>query len=122
MNEIIEWMRAVLAQDDKRNAYVEAEMKRIKDSGGRFITWTGGGGETENRIYDRDTNELLAITEDTVEAFSAAWQDNWYNPDSIWQEAYNRFEDPEMPEDFAFLLNENYEPEDFRKFLEDWSA
>ena len=115
--EIIEWMRQVVAQEDKRDAYRAAETAKVLRDGGRFITWTGGGGGDENRVYDVNTKELLAVTEDTLEAFNAAWQDNWFSDDSLWGAAYDRHPDPDAPADYAFLLNDNYYPERFKEFL-----
>lgn len=115
---VTEWMQEVVSQDNKRVAWEQARYNEVVDKGGRWITWTGGGNGDENRVYDRDTGELLAVTEDTIEAFEEAWQDDWHNPDPIGSEAYDLFPDPDMPEEFAFLLDDNYDPEVFKEYLQ----
>lgn len=117
--QIMNWMKAVVAQDDKRNAFIAAKIQEARANGKVFVSWTGGGNLPENRVYNQETGETLAVLPDTSEAFHEAWDEHpeWMTDDPIWMAAYKLYPDPDMPGGLEFLLNDNYEPEDFREYL-----
>jgi hypothetical protein len=76
--------------DDRRWPEVELAVARrmawLRAEGFRIVTHTGGGNCERNLVIDVDTGDVLADLPDTIEAMDAAWRDDWWHEDAVWED------------------------------------
>ena len=120
------WLQAVVAAEDERAQYVQAQKATILAAhGGRFVGWTGGGGPDHNRIYDLDTGQtLLIIPDGDPEAFGEVLaENNWHIEDPISMSAAAEVPDPPPPDGYPdWLFTDDLDPDRIRAWLDSHPA